>query len=99
VKDLLEELVNQMVDRGLVFQEAIAEFEKKFISKVLEKNRGNQTKAAKALGIHRNTLKNKIASYNPSKREIPRRPRQTQKTPRRHLRERPLPQIRRIGVR
>ena len=78
MKDQLEELVNHMVDRGLFHEEAIAEFEKKFISKVLEKNRGNQTKAAKALGIHRNTLKNKIASYNRSKRGIPRRPAQTQ---------------------
>ena len=78
MKDQLEALVNQMVDRGLFLEEAIAEFEKKFISNMLEKNRGNQTKAAKALGIHRNTLKNKIASYNHSKREIPRRPAQTQ---------------------
>ena len=90
MKDQLEELVNQMVDRGLFFEEAIAEFEKKFISKVLEKNRGNQTKAAKALRIHRNTLKHKIASFNHSKREVPRRPRQTQKTPTRRLKKRPL---------
>jgi two-component system nitrogen regulation response regulator GlnG len=49
-----------MIDHGLFYEEAIAEFEKKFIATVLNKNRGNQTKAAKAMGIHRNTLRNKI---------------------------------------
>ena len=91
MKDQLEELVNQMVDRGLLLEEAVAGFEKKFISKALEKNRGNQTKAAKTMGIHRNTLNNKIASYNRSKREIPRRLRRAQKTPTNRLRKRPLP--------
>jgi len=64
VKDQLEALVTQMIDRGLFFEEAITEFEKKFILKVLEKNRGNQTKAARAMGIHRNTLNKKLATYN-----------------------------------
>jgi DNA-binding protein Fis len=68
VKDQLEALVTQMIDRGLLFEEAIREFEKKFILKVLEKNRGNQTKAANAMGIHRNTLNKKLASYNHKKR-------------------------------
>lgn len=68
MKDQLEALVTQMIDRGLLFEEAIREFEKKFILKVLEKNRGNQTKAANAMGIHRNTLNKKLASYNHKKR-------------------------------
>ena len=60
MKDQIEEIVTQMIDHGLFYGEAIAEFEKKFIATVLDKNRGNQTKAAKAMGIHRNTLRNKI---------------------------------------
>jgi Fis family transcriptional regulator len=68
VKDQLEALVTQMIDRGLLFGEAINEFERKFILKVLEKNHGNQTKAAKAMGIHRNTLNKKLASYNHSRK-------------------------------
>ncbi|HEU0007843.1 MAG TPA: helix-turn-helix domain-containing protein [Terriglobia bacterium] len=60
MKDQIEEIVTQMIDHGLFYEEAIAEFEKKFIATVLNKNRGNQTKAAKAMGIHRNTLRNKI---------------------------------------
>jgi DNA-binding protein Fis len=68
VKDQLEALVTQMIDRGLLYDEAISEFERRFILKVLEKNQGNQTKAAKAMGIHRNTLNKKLASYNHSKK-------------------------------
>ncbi|PYV86257.1 MAG: hypothetical protein DMG05_20285 [Acidobacteria bacterium] len=68
MKEQLEALVTQMIDRGLLFEEATTEFEKKFILKVLEKNRGNQTKTANAMGIHRNTLNKKLASYNHKKR-------------------------------
>jgi len=68
VKDQLESLVTQMIERGLLFEEAITEFEKKFILKVLDRNQGNQTKAAKAMGIHRNTLSKKLASYNHSRK-------------------------------
>jgi two-component system, NtrC family, nitrogen regulation response regulator GlnG len=68
VKDQLEALVTQMIERGLLFEEATSEFEKKFILKVLERHQGNQTKAAKALGIHRNTLNKKLASYNHSRK-------------------------------
>jgi Fis family transcriptional regulator len=68
VKDQLESLVSQMVDKGLLFEEAVYEFEKKFILKAMEKSNGNQTKAAKAMGIHRNTLNKKLASYNHRRR-------------------------------
>ncbi len=68
VKDQLESLISQMIDRGLLFEEAVCEFEKKFIFKAMEKSNGNQTKAAKAVGIHRNTLNRKLASYNHGKR-------------------------------
>jgi DNA-binding protein Fis len=67
VKDQLEALITQLIDQGVLLDEAVFEFEKKFILKVLEKNRGNQTKAAKVLGIHRNTLTKKMSSYNHSK--------------------------------
>jgi DNA-binding protein Fis len=63
VKDQLEALVGQMVDRGILFQEAVVEFEKRFIKRVLDRANGNQSRAAKVLGIHRNTLSRKIDSY------------------------------------
>lgn len=63
MKDQLEGLVAQMVDRGILFDEAIGEFEKRFIKRTLERADGNQCRAAKMLGIHRNTLSRKIGEY------------------------------------
>jgi transcriptional regulator with PAS, ATPase and Fis domain len=63
VKQELEALVAQMVDRGILFGEARREFEKRFIAKVLQRHRGNLSRAAKDLRIHRNTLGRKIDEY------------------------------------
>jgi Fis family transcriptional regulator, factor for inversion stimulation protein len=63
VKDQLEGLVSQMVERGILFDEALGEFEKRFIKRTLERAHGNQCRAAKMLGIHRNTLSRKIGEY------------------------------------
>lgn len=52
-----------MVERGILLDEAVTEFEKKFIKRVLEQSSGNQCRAAKTLGIHRNTLSRKIDEY------------------------------------
>jgi Fis family transcriptional regulator, factor for inversion stimulation protein len=75
VKDQLEGLVNQMVERGIYFEEAIEEFEKRFIKRVLDRAEGNQSKAAKLLGIHRNTLSRKIEEYKLDTNGHRRRPR------------------------
>jgi DNA-binding NtrC family response regulator len=63
VRDQLEALVGQMVDRGILFDEAMNEFEKKFIRRALDRSNGNQSRAARLLGIHRNTLSRKIGLY------------------------------------
>jgi len=63
MKDQLEGLVGQMVERGIMFAEAVGEFEKRFIKRVLDRSNGNQSRAAKILGIHRNTLSRKIFTY------------------------------------
>jgi Fis family transcriptional regulator, factor for inversion stimulation protein len=63
MKDQLEGLVGQMVEHGILFQEAVGEFEKRFIKRVLDRSNGNQSRAAKVLGIHRNTLSRKIGAY------------------------------------
>lgn len=59
MKDQLESLINQMIEQGILFTDAVTEFEKKFIKRMLEKSNGNYSKAAVALGIHRNTLSRK----------------------------------------
>lgn len=63
MKDQLEGLVSQMVERGILFDEAVGEFEKRFIKRVLDRAHGNQSQAAHVLGIHRNTLSRKITEY------------------------------------
>jgi DNA-binding NtrC family response regulator len=63
MKDQLESLVGMMVERGISLEEAVTEFEKKFIRRVLERFHGNQSRAAKELGIHRNTLSRKVDEY------------------------------------
>ncbi len=63
MRDQLESLVGQMVERGILFDEAVGEFEKKYIKRALERANGNQSRAATAMGIHRNTLSRKISVY------------------------------------
>ena len=63
MKQQLDSLVTEMVDRGILFDEARREFEKRFIARVLQRHRGNLSRAAKDLRIHRNTLGKKIEEY------------------------------------
>ena len=64
MKEQIERLISEMVSTGVFFQDAVTEFEKKYIRKVLDASDGNQSRAAKALGIHRNTLSRKIEEYH-----------------------------------
>jgi DNA-binding NtrC family response regulator len=64
MKEQLESLIGMMVERGILLEEAVADFEKKFIKRVLERQDGNQSRAAKILGIHRNTLSRKVDEYD-----------------------------------
>ena len=61
MKDQLEALVIQMYRSGILYSEAVREFKKRFILTVLQENQGNQCKAARQLGMHRNTLSRTIS--------------------------------------
>ena len=63
MKQQLEALIVEMVEKGIHFSEAKREFEKRFITRVLQQHRGNLSRAAKDLRIHRNTLGKKMAEY------------------------------------
>jgi len=52
----LDALVRQMLKAAIQFAEAVREFKKKFLLIVLRDLNWNETKAARVLGIHRNTL-------------------------------------------
>jgi Fis family transcriptional regulator, factor for inversion stimulation protein len=70
VKDQLEGLVAQMYSSGILYSEAVREFKKRFIMNVLQQNRGNQCKAARELGMHRNTLSRTIAELKLDVRQL-----------------------------
>ena len=63
ISDRLERLVEEMVDRDVQFSDAVREFEKRFITRVLGKCDGSLSKTADCLGIHRNTLTRKMLEY------------------------------------
>jgi|GraSoiStandDraft_34_1057297.scaffolds.fasta_scaffold365552_2 DNA-binding NtrC family response regulator len=63
MKSRLEALVTEMVERGILFEDAVAEFEKYFILSVLKRTKGNLSKAADELRIHRNTLSKRVEKY------------------------------------
>ena len=52
----LEGLVRRMHGTGIRYAEALEEFKRQFIVVALRAVRWNQSRAAKALGMHRNTL-------------------------------------------
>jgi DNA-binding NtrC family response regulator len=60
VRDRLERLIGDMVEGGILFEDAVGAFERTFIVRVLERAGGNVTAAARELRIHRNTLSRKM---------------------------------------
>ena len=60
MKQELESLTGEMVAGGIRLDEALREFEIHFIKQVLSEHNGNQSRTADALGMHRNTLRNKL---------------------------------------
>ncbi|HEV8130542.1 MAG TPA: helix-turn-helix domain-containing protein [Acidobacteriota bacterium] len=63
LRDLMGELVGEMVDKGIYWDEAVAQFEKQFIQKSLKKSGGSLLKTSASMGIHRNTLSKKITQH------------------------------------
>ena len=50
---LLDELVTKMVEKGIHYEDALREFDRRFIVEVVDKSNGNLCKAADVLGVHR----------------------------------------------
>lgn len=55
----LEKIIEEMVEEELQLKDALKEFEKIYIETASKKYKGKMTKIAKALGVHRNTLRNR----------------------------------------
>ena len=63
MREQLEDLVLEMLTKGIRYEDAHREFEKRFIAQALHKVEGNLGRAADLLGMHRNTLSRKVAAY------------------------------------
>ena len=62
LKEGLTPIVDELVRRGVSLQQAREEFERQFIKASLRSNGGNLCRSARSLGVHRNTLRNKVSS-------------------------------------
>ena len=56
----LHQIVDELVRRGVTLEQARREFERQFIVASLKSNQGNFCRSARSLGVHRNTLRNKV---------------------------------------
>jgi DNA-binding NtrC family response regulator len=54
-------IVDELVQRGVTLEQARREFERQFIVASLKCNHGNFCRSARCLGVHRNTLRNKVS--------------------------------------
>ena len=63
MKEQLEKLVLQMYRSGIRYSESVREFQSVFILTVLREQRANQVRAARKLGMHRNTLRRIIRNF------------------------------------
>ena len=62
LKGQLLEIVDELVERGVTLAQARREFEKQFIVASIRSNQGNLGRSARSLGVHRNTLRNKVSN-------------------------------------
>jgi DNA-binding NtrC family response regulator len=63
--------VRVRAEAGVPLREASEEFERQMILRVLERVRWNQSEAARILGMHRNSLKMKLARWKLRRRDRP----------------------------
>ena len=60
MRKLMEELIAELVRNEIPLDLAKRELERIYLEQVLAANNGNQSAAARKLGIHRNTLSKKL---------------------------------------
>ena len=63
MRDFLERLVSEMLEKGLHYEDVRRELEKLSITRALQRTKGSVGDAAELLGVHRNTVARKIAEY------------------------------------
>ena len=75
-------LVGELVRQGISLQQASREFERQYLLAALREHEGSLSRSASSLGVHRNTLRNKMAALRhraPGLRSRSRRPRRARR--------------------
>jgi Fis family transcriptional regulator len=65
----LDNAITLMQAGGVTYEDALHAFKRLYIVKLLNRNRGSQTKTAREMGVHRNTIRRMMADLNISLRE------------------------------
>jgi DNA-binding NtrC family response regulator len=73
IKEILEEVIDEMLGAGLLWPEVSSQFEKLYILAALRRSRGSVQGAARLMGVHRNTLSNKVREYGINRAELRRK--------------------------
>ncbi|MCC6131600.1 MAG: hypothetical protein IT186_16910 [Acidobacteria bacterium] len=60
----LQRIIDALIAEGIPLEIARKEFEKKYVATAVSMADGNMGRAARSLGIHRNTLRMKISLLN-----------------------------------
>ena len=68
MRERLEALIDEMLDGQIMLDEALTEFEKLYIQKALARHKEHLSRTASTLGIHRNTLSKRVATYRTQER-------------------------------
>jgi DNA-binding NtrC family response regulator len=63
VRAAIENLVREMVSKGILYEDAVREFERRFLQCALDAAEGNIGRAAARMGVHRNTFSRKMDEY------------------------------------
>ena len=63
MRDQLEKIVQEMLDKGVLYDDVRRELEKMFITRALQRSKGSVGDAAEILGMHRNTVARKMVEY------------------------------------
>ena len=63
VKSIVQELIGNDEDHEKIYASALERFERPLLTEIMNQAHGNQIRAAKMLGINRNTLRKKLNEY------------------------------------
>lgn len=60
IDDRLQVIIGELLDGGITLEQAVVQFEQKYIMTALRNARGNVTRSSRLLGVHRNTIHNRL---------------------------------------